>query len=403
MSNKNSGFGDKVFGDKIKWLREKKGWKQDGLADKAKLSQPEISKIENGFVRGGEETIQKLADAFEVPVKSLVINTSFAANFGIHPLFNTGNTNQSQPIVAYFASALTGLSDEQINEVAELDERVNTFCTEYSHYSVALYRPRLKTSPTGNPDVTPREVYDIDQERVASSDLVFLATIFPSLGAGMEIQLALQSCSSIILLKKKDQSLSRMVTGCPAVIEIVEYSSLAELDEKLAIAMDSLLPRIAELRLTNPQQQASFELGGRVRQLRIQRNYKEEQLARLVGVDTSYINSLESKPEHIINPSLEIIRRIAKALLTSESYLISGHHVDSVFDEHFHELQIFAEEVSMSVPEFNLLWQGHTQTYKNDLSMTGVKNRAKTGTKKYWKEQFEGLKEQKIKGGKLFD
>ncbi len=304
MSNKNRVIGDNGFAIKIKSLREKKGWKQDKLASEARISQSEISKIENGTIRVSEDIIQALADALEVSYEILIRNTSYASGLGIHPLTNAGTANQTQPIVAYFASALTGLDSEQIKEIIELDERVNSLCNEYFNYSVALYRPRLETSPTDNPEVSSREVYDIDQERVASSDLIFLATIFPSLGAGMELQIALQSCTSIILIKKKNQPLSRMVLGCPAIIEIVEYENLAELDTKLIKAMDNLLPAISESRLTHPQKDTNFELGNRIKQLRQQRNYKEEQLARLIGVDVSFINSLENKSEHIVNSTL---------------------------------------------------------------------------------------------------
>jgi 2'-deoxynucleoside 5'-phosphate N-hydrolase len=402
MSNKNNTFGDSIFGNRVKDFRDRKGWKQDKLAGKANLSQSEISKIENGTIRVCEETIHFLADAFEVPFESLIRNTSYAAGLGIHPLANNGTANQSEPMIAYFASALTGLDAEQIKEIVELDEKVQEICTRYFNYSVALYRPRLTTSPTDNPDVSPRDVYDIDQERVVSADLVFFATIFPSLGAGMELQIALQSCTSIILIKKKGQPLSRMVTGCPAIIEIIEYEDLAELNKKLPASMDKLLPTASEARLTHRQQEDNFELGKRIEQLRIQRNYSEERLAKCIGVDEEYIKSLETKSEHIINPSLEITRRIARVLSTSVAYLLSGQHIDSTFVEHSDALRNYAEKTNMSVRELNELWLNHTDTYKNDLSMTGVKNRAEVGTEKYWKEQSEQLKERKEKGGRLF-
>lgn len=402
MSNRNNDRLEKVFGDKIKLLREKKGWKQDVLAAEASLSQSEISKIENGTIRVADETILKLAEALEVGVEFLARNTVYASSFGNFPLANVGNTNQNQPITAYFASALTGLRDAERNEVTELDERVSLICKGYSRYSIALYRPRLKTSPTENPEVSSRDVYDIDQERVASSDLIFLAAIFPSLGAGMELQLALQSCKSIILIKKKDVNLSRMVLGCPAVIQTVEYKELSDLNTGLVKAMDSLLPAVAELGLRNPQLDDSFALGNRIKQLRLQRNYKEDQLARQIGVDANYIESLESKSEHIVNPSLEIIRRIAKALLTSESYLISGQHINSVFIDHFDGVRDYAKKFNLSFAEGDELWSFHTETYGKDFSMIGVSNRAEVGDEKYWKDLQKYLKEQKEKGGRLF-
>lgn len=397
---------DKTFGDKIKLFRSQRGWKQELLAEKAGLSQSEISKIESGKIKGGKDTIQKLANALEVPPEVLVRNTSLADLFKQSSLVFFGTNNQGLPISAYFASALTGLSNEQIAEITALDEKVNEICKSYDRYQVALYRPRTVTSPVDNPDVSPQNVYEIDQERVASADIMFLAALFPSLGAGMELQIALQSCSSIILLKKKQQKLSRMVLGCPAIKEIVDFDSLIELDTKIVEALNTLLPTVAEFRSANPQLQETandFELGKRVLELRKKRGFTQERLARMVGVETSYIELLETKSERIINPSLQILRRIAKALLTSETFLVSGQHgFNSRFSQHFLELSAYAEEVRMPYPAFNQLWSKHVEMNQHDFLVSGVDNRAETGTKKYWKDEYERYEEDKGKTPKLF-
>src|SRR5258706_3214575 len=241
---------DKVLGDKIRILRTRRGWNQYGLATKLGMTQSDISKIESGTVRGGMETIGLLAKALEVPLDSLVRNTSFAALSDPNPLFDSA-TDRSHPIIAYFASALTGLSADQIHEITALDEEVNRICSEYQRYNVVLYRPRLKTSPTDNPNVSARDVYEIDRERVAASDVVFLAALYPSLGAGMEIQIAQQSCTSIIILKLASQKpLSRMVLGCPARIEIVEYENVSDLEDKTRIAFEAILAPICEFHMS---------------------------------------------------------------------------------------------------------------------------------------------------------
>jgi len=397
---------DKTFGDKIKFFRSQRGWKQEFLADKAKLSQPEISKIESGKVKAEKETIQKIATALEITPESLVRGTSLSHLFSQSPLLMRQNV-QGLPISAYFASALTGLSDDQMAEIIALDEKVDEICQKIEGYQVTLYRPRTVTSPKDNPEVSAQDVYEIDQERVASADVIFLATLFPSLGAGMELQIALQSCSSIILLKKKDKSikLSRMVLGCPAIKKVVEYEDLNDLEDKLIESLKDILRAIAALRVTNSQIQDNgmeFELGSRIGNSRKKLGFSQEQLARMVGIDTSYIEMLETKSERIINPSLQILQRIAKSLLTSVSYLVSGQHIDSRFNEDFEVLKSFAEETGMSVLDFDRLCEGHIHTYQNDLSLIGVSNRANTGDKKYWKEKYEQLREEREKGGRLF-
>lgn len=396
---------DKTFGQKVKDFRLKRGLKQGVLADRSGLSQSEISRIEKGHVKGlKKETIEKLAEALEVKPHVLVRGTTFASLFDQPLLMPLGGATEEFPTIAYFASALTGLNDEQYQEVKELDSKVDEICNTYNSYNVALYRPIMNTSPKDKPKLPARLVYDTDQERVATADLVILAAIYPSLGAGMELQIALQSCSSIIILKKQGQPLSKMVIGCPARMIILEYNDLDDLESKLVNAMDELLPILAEFRYTHPQpenESANFRLGERIRQLREQRRYQVEDLARMVGVDTPCIETLEKKSEEISNPSLQLLRRLARALLTTESYLVSGQqNVDSRFIEHSEALMAYAEEVNMSAREVNQLWSAHYSTHKHDLSLLGVDNRAEVGDRKYWAEQFGKLKRSEKKASK---
>jgi transcriptional regulator with XRE-family HTH domain len=57
----------------IKNLRKKKGWTQQTLATKARLSYNAITKIEQGYaINCRITTLTKLADAFEVSIDDLV-------------------------------------------------------------------------------------------------------------------------------------------------------------------------------------------------------------------------------------------------------------------------------------------------------------------------------------------
>lgn len=59
------------FGDKIKKLRVEKGITQEVLADKAGISVDFLSLIERGRNAPSFENLEKLAEAFGVPVKDL--------------------------------------------------------------------------------------------------------------------------------------------------------------------------------------------------------------------------------------------------------------------------------------------------------------------------------------------
>jgi transcriptional regulator with XRE-family HTH domain len=398
---------DSVFGAKVEFFRTRKGWKQGVLAEKAGLSQSEVSRIENGHIRGlKEETIRKLAEALEVRPEVLARGTRFASLFGGSPIPPSGTADDGPPIIAYFASALTGLTDAQETEIKCLDEAVDDICRRYLAYPIALYRPRLNTSPKDNADLPARQVYEIDQERVTTADVVILAAIFPSLGAGMELQLALQSCCSVILIKKKAEKLSRMVLGCPASLELIEYSNLADLEVRVINALDKLAPTFAEFRFSHPETKSKdeFELGKRIAVLRDRRKLTADGLAKIIGVNTAYIEALESKSERIVNPSLRILRRIAKALFTSEAYLTSGQQsVGSAFLEHFDALNNFASDMKMPVGDLHELWNEHYSELKYELSMPGVENRADIGDRKYWTARYERLSKKKASGKKLFE
>lgn len=393
---------DAKFGEKVRYLRERKNWKQQTLADKAGLSQSEVSRIEKGYVRG-EDQIKKVAEALGYAPETLVRGTTWAPLFCQSPVISSAAGDQGG-IVAYFASALTELTEAQKAEIKQLDEKVNEICQSYSAYPVNLYRPRTTPTSPDNPKMAPSEVYDTDRLHVATADLLILGAIFPSLGAGMEMQLALESCTSVVVIKKATQRLSRMVLGCPAQMQVIEYDDVAELESKLPKAIDAVVKHLAQYGFANdygPKGDID-ELGKRISNLRDQRKLTRELLAERVGVGTAYIESLETNPELISNPSLHIIRRLAKALLTSEAYLISGSQsLDSPFLEHSDSLRTFAEQINMPIRDFNELWNEHYGKHRYDF-VSNADNRADIGNERYWTDRYAQLQKSRENGKRLF-
>lgn len=401
----------RTFGEKVRYLRNHRLWKQERLSDTSGLSQSEISKIENGQYKTlNHETIKKLAKGLEIAPEVLVRGTPFASLFGQAEILPFGPIDSGPPLTAYFASALTGLTKKQKREIESLDQKIDEICNSYKSYSIALYRPRMNTDPVENPDVPNRDVYEIDRERVVTADLLILAAIFPSLGAGMELQLAHQSCKSVILLKKEGQPLSRMVSGCPVRMEIAEYKRLAELPGKVTRAMDSLLPLVAQASPSElrPPGDTPDDFGSRLASMRDQRKFSQADLAKMVGVDAAYIESLESKPEQITNPSLFMLRRLAKALRVDETYLVSGcvvplHQKDPVFREHYETLRTLANETDMPESEFETLWVKHVENYQLSINVMGADRRTEVGNRRYWVEERQRFRRRKNEdNGELF-
>lgn len=60
------------LGQRIRYLREKKGWTQDTLAHLAGLHRAYPYRIENGLVDLRVSTLRKLSTVFEIPLRELI-------------------------------------------------------------------------------------------------------------------------------------------------------------------------------------------------------------------------------------------------------------------------------------------------------------------------------------------
>ena len=400
----------KLFGEKVFFFRKKRQYKQETLRDLSGVSQAEISRIERGrYQEIKVETIISLAQAFEVDPDELVRGTEFATLFGERAIAPNEPSYSGTPYTVYFASALTGLNEEQFNEIQNLDEQVHKICQQYSAHSLVLYRPRLKTAPQINPDISEYDVYAIDRQIVSASDIVILAAPFPSLGAGIEVQLAYQGCASLVVLEKEKVKVSKMVLGCPVRKVIVQYETPMDLPAKLPAALDNIISDIVNARFADTaslDETKEMELGDRVRTLRKKRGLEPEGLARMVGIEVAGIEAIENLPEQVSNPSLKLLRRLARALETTEAYIITGHQVPiwkwhPIFSEHMQVLMSVAKDEDMKAQDRDLLWEKHVQEFEYELSRPGSM-RAEVGDRKYWISKYKQLNT-KSNGNKLFE
>ena len=84
-------------------------------------------------------------------------------------------------------------------------------------------------SPTGEVEMTDREIYDRDMVWLSSSDIVVADVSVPSLGVGFEIASAVELNKKVLCLYRvqDDKNLSAMISGCPH-IRIMEYQSFED-------------------------------------------------------------------------------------------------------------------------------------------------------------------------------
>ncbi len=132
----------------------------------------------------------------------------------------------------YMSGALSDLSPEEYKRVTiEIYERVSRIC---EGMSLKCYCPhQSKTTPTkGMPH---SKVWKIDYERVVNSGAIVAYVGIPALGVGAEIEMARTANVPVILLCEatKQERLSRLILGSPAVVDIVLFENPAQFEALL--------------------------------------------------------------------------------------------------------------------------------------------------------------------------
>jgi len=134
---------------------------------------------------------------------------------------------------AYVSGALTALEDgarmrlfyELLAEVVE---------------SVGLraYLPHRVSDPVAATHLEPRAVYDIDRAHVTSARVVVAYAGVPSFGVGIEVELAREHAVPVVLVVERERTVSRLLLGNPAVVEVVRFADLDGLRRGLAAALE---------------------------------------------------------------------------------------------------------------------------------------------------------------------
>ncbi len=102
--------------------------------------------------------------------------------------------------------------------------------------------PHLKYDPVNNPEVSPEEVYRMDSEQVRGAGLLIAYVGVPSLGTGMELEIAHRYGVPIIMLwAEKDGYISRMARGTPAILQTIVFENYEDGLAQLKVALEEFL------------------------------------------------------------------------------------------------------------------------------------------------------------------
>lgn len=143
----------------------------------------------------------------------------------------------------YVCGALTELPKRRQEELKNFYSKIADVCGEV--LGVRAFVPHEHYDPIKNASYTPEDVDRAERRQVCElTNLLIVATIAPSWGGGIEVEMAHRNNVPIILLCQKrkfeQRKISRLLRGSPAVRGIILYRTKEEALRELEEAINDL-------------------------------------------------------------------------------------------------------------------------------------------------------------------
>lgn len=154
--------------------------------------------------------------------------------------------------IVYVSGALTDVPEGSRQGYLDFYESIGRLVESLG---LTPYLPHQQTDPVRHKHVTPKQVDMIDRMAVTSAMLVIAVVDNPSLGVGIEVEMAYHANKPVVLLchreRLEQRRISRLVRGNPAIVREIVYTDkdgvLVELkafiEEFLRQLEESVLPR----------------------------------------------------------------------------------------------------------------------------------------------------------------
>ena len=107
------------------------------------------------------------------------------------------------------------------------------------------YLPHRVSDGVPAAHLEPRAVYDIDRAHVTAARVMVAYAGIPSFSVGIEVELAREHAVPVVLVVERERTVSLLLLGNPAVVDVVRFADLDGLRRGLAAA----LGRIADAAL----------------------------------------------------------------------------------------------------------------------------------------------------------
>lgn len=131
--------------------------------------------------------------------------------------------------IVYVSGALSDVPSDIRPQYIEFYESIGRLVESLG---LTAYVPHQNTDPVRHKDVTPKQVDLIDRTAVTSAMLVVAVADNPSLGVGIEVEMAFHSSKPVVLLSERgrleQRRISRLIRGNPAVCHEIIYDKVDE-------------------------------------------------------------------------------------------------------------------------------------------------------------------------------
>ncbi len=236
----------------------------------------------------------------------------------------------------YLASALTNLDPHQQAEAATGRSIICDLFHRYDYFGIRfeVYDP-AEVTPPGS-EHSNDEVYITDHHQTSKSDLVVFYVLTPSLGVGMEAQIAADCTLPRVVISRRDSAVSRMFCGVfSPTIASLEYNEVSELRNTLStrlLDISEAAVESAKRRRGHVEGFCENALGQTVMRRRLAIGVSLQELASKTDIRESWLQRIEWDPSLAASVTLIELHRIAAELNAAATVTEAGFPTITVSD-----------------------------------------------------------------------
>jgi transcriptional regulator with XRE-family HTH domain len=304
------------------------------LTTQRDITQTQLARLSSTVTQG---TISKIFTRAQEPTEEVLKNLFAAVGVNLAEILNDSEA-LGHEILGYFATPLTGLSRNAGAAVERVVSRVKALLSgeEFSEPPTKLYWPGDHTHPARDPEFTANQVYLIDRSRASAYDFIIVLCASPSYGVGQENEIATQA--GLPAIRLLPPNVSRMMVG--SFIQAIDVPCTGSINSGLDFDDAKMLSALREVRRRHFAHRALYKdlngngFGERLRKLIADRCGDYQRFAGDLGVSLSYLHTLMDEHITVSNPSVRLLKRMARLLCENVAYVIcESQEAEPVWDE----------------------------------------------------------------------